>query len=236
VGLRRRRDSWCYRPAALAIGPARTPPPAEAQGGDRDCGDFATQAEAQAFFIAVGGPALDPHRLDANDDGVACESLPCPCSSAGAGPVEQPKPDRIRARVIHNVDGDTIQTRVVRRGRSRAVTVRLLGIDTPEKYGGLECGALQASKFMRRFLRKRRVKLITDPAQDRRDRYGRLLAYVSREGRLAQTAILARGLAKVYAFDGRFARIRAFTEAESRARTAGRGVWSQCGGNFHLPL
>jgi micrococcal nuclease len=46
-------------------------------GPDRDCGDFDTQAEAQAFFKAAGGPAKDPHRLDGNDnDGIVCESLP----------------------------------------------------------------------------------------------------------------------------------------------------------------
>lgn len=43
---------------------------------DRDCADFATHAEAQAFFIAAGGPARDPHRLDGDNDGSACESLP----------------------------------------------------------------------------------------------------------------------------------------------------------------
>jgi len=40
-------------------------------GPDRDCSDFATQAEAQAFFIAAG-PG-DPHRLDRDGDGIACE-------------------------------------------------------------------------------------------------------------------------------------------------------------------
>jgi hypothetical protein len=45
-------------------------------GADRDCGHFDTHAEAQAFFIAAGGPARDPHRLDGDGDGIACESLP----------------------------------------------------------------------------------------------------------------------------------------------------------------
>ena len=45
-------------------------------GPDRDCGDFSTQAEAQAFYEAAGGPASDPHRLDGEGDGTACESLP----------------------------------------------------------------------------------------------------------------------------------------------------------------
>lgn len=43
---------------------------------DKDCSDFPTQEQAQAFFISQGGPAKDPHRLDQDHDGVACESLP----------------------------------------------------------------------------------------------------------------------------------------------------------------
>ena len=45
-------------------------------GGDRDCDDFDTQEEAQEFFEDEGGPESDPHRLDADDDGIACETLP----------------------------------------------------------------------------------------------------------------------------------------------------------------
>jgi len=52
------------------------PPPPCPYPPDRDCGDFSTQAEAQACFIAAGGPARDPHRLDGDNDGIACESLP----------------------------------------------------------------------------------------------------------------------------------------------------------------
>ncbi|MGY2065425.1 excalibur calcium-binding domain-containing protein [Blastococcus sp. SYSU DS0619] len=37
---------------------------------DRDCPDFATQAEAQAAYNAVPG---DPERLDGDNDGEACE-------------------------------------------------------------------------------------------------------------------------------------------------------------------
>ena len=43
---------------------------------DRNCSDFGTWREAQDFFEAEGGPAEDPHGLDRDGDGVACESLP----------------------------------------------------------------------------------------------------------------------------------------------------------------
>ncbi len=42
---------------------------------DQDCGDFVTWEEANEFFMAQGGPLLDPHRLDGNHDGIPCESL-----------------------------------------------------------------------------------------------------------------------------------------------------------------
>ena len=40
---------------------------------DRNCADFASDLEAQRFFIASGGPQGDPHDLDQDGDGFACE-------------------------------------------------------------------------------------------------------------------------------------------------------------------
>lgn len=53
--------------------------PVASQAADMDCGDFATQAQAQKFFLNNGGPSSDLHRLDYDGDGVACESDPCQC-------------------------------------------------------------------------------------------------------------------------------------------------------------
>lgn len=61
-------------PERKASGPAKTTLRYDPHGPDRDCSDFRTQAEAQAFFEAAG-PG-DPHRLDRDHDGVACEELP----------------------------------------------------------------------------------------------------------------------------------------------------------------
>lgn len=68
-------------PAAPEIAAPAAPATAEAKRAvdsvdlaDRDCADFPTQAAAQTFFTTHGGPATDPHRLDADDDGIACES------------------------------------------------------------------------------------------------------------------------------------------------------------------
>lgn len=49
--------------------------PYDPSGPDRDCGDFFRWQDAQDLYLAAGGPGIDPHRLDGDRDGVACESL-----------------------------------------------------------------------------------------------------------------------------------------------------------------
>ena len=209
-----------------------------AAASDRDCSDFANQRDAQNFFLAHGGPGRDPHHLDSDGDGIACESNPCPCDySTGGGGGSRP-PERIRARILRVVDGDTLLVRA-RGTRRRRYDVRLIGIDTPEKYGRRECGSARASRAMRRRApRGLRVRLITDPTQDLFDRYGRLLAYVVRrsDGLDLGKAQLVHGWARVYVFDRPFRRLPAYRHAARRARRSSRGVWRLCGGRFHDPL
>jgi hypothetical protein len=61
--------------AALAVlaGLAVAAPPA-AVARDYDCSDFSTWRQAQRFY-KNHNPRRDPHRLDADRDGIACESL-----------------------------------------------------------------------------------------------------------------------------------------------------------------
>lgn len=58
--------------------------PATPTAGDKDCPDFATQGDAQAYFVANGGSVTNNvDNLDADHDGIACEDNP-------SGPVGQP--------------------------------------------------------------------------------------------------------------------------------------------------
>lgn len=220
-------------------------PPGSAQAGDRDCGDFSTQAAAQDFFIAAGGPSSDPHSLDADGDGVACESNPCPCSSGTGGGGNQPLPVKptptptskklkFPATVVDVTDGDTLELH----GRGRTFAARLVGIDTPEVYFGAECMGEQASDAMRAVAEGSRVTVRTDPTQDRRDRYGRLLIYADRKGvgDLGRTMI-SQGLAAVYVYAGApFRRVERYRAASAAAKASRLGAWSACGGDFHKPL
>lgn len=219
--------------AGLAVVGLSTPAVAVA---DRDCGDFRTQQQAQTFYVQQGGPRRDPHRLDADNDGRACDSLPCPCGSgkpqppAGGGGNSGGGTSVIRqnAVVTKVVDGDTVRVRIL---PGRALRdVRLIGIDTPEVYGGTECWGPQASAALKRILPVgTRVRLASDRTQDRSDRYGRLLRYLSK-GRLnVNRQQVANGSARVYVYDNRpFAQVKAFRSAQSRAQQSRLGLWGSC--------
>jgi hypothetical protein len=49
--------------------------PAASTGADKDCSDFRSWKAAQRFYKNHGGPRYDPHRLDGDRDGIACEAL-----------------------------------------------------------------------------------------------------------------------------------------------------------------
>jgi micrococcal nuclease len=48
----------------------------DCSGNLYNCSDFSTHNQAQACFEACGGVSNDVHRLDGDNDGIACESLP----------------------------------------------------------------------------------------------------------------------------------------------------------------
>lgn len=224
------------------------------------CADYSNQAAAQR--------AGDTR--DTDGDGVYCESLPCPCARPGSPaprsnpkPRPRPKPKRkpkpraqvLTGRITDVVDGDTIKVSVTGAKRDN-YTVRLLGIDTPETYGGVECGGREASSSMWAMSfsapqdsdsdglvdsaggEGRRVKLTTDPTQARFDRYGRLLAYARTfDGSDLNYEQVALGWSKAYVYGGKpFKRTAEFRSVAREAAAAGDGAWSICEGDFHRPL
>lgn len=88
---------------------------AAAQPGDRDCPDFASQAEAQEALDSQVG---DPERLDRDDDGEACEdhdygSSPAPTTTPA--PTTAPAEDDDETPPADD-DSDDGQVSVIPRG------------------------------------------------------------------------------------------------------------------------
>jgi micrococcal nuclease len=150
-------------------------------------------------------------------------------------PLPAPDPDGaivLEGTVARVVDGDTIRVRV----RGFETVVRLVGIDTPETVHPsrpVECWGPEASAHARRLMATgSRVRLETDPTQDARDRFGRLLAHVysgsARGPDSVNRRLVREGAAKVYVFRGReFRHLDAFRSAERTARAERRGLWGE---------
>ncbi|MDH4067260.1 MAG: thermonuclease family protein [Acidobacteriota bacterium] len=124
------------------------------------------------------------------------------------------------ARVRKVIDGDTITV-------SGVGTVRLIGVDAPEKTGGYreaEPFGDQATRFMRDLVDGKQVRLEYDG--ERMDQYKRTLAYVFLEdGTLANEAIIRAGWAETYR-RFQYRRKPDFQAAEREARAARRGMWA----------
>ncbi|MEO1542607.1 MAG: excalibur calcium-binding domain-containing protein [Pseudomonadota bacterium] len=71
-GETRSGRSYIGRRSAGAVGKARFSR-AVASENTRNCTDFSSSLAAQRFFLAAGGPTSDPHDLDRDVDGFACE-------------------------------------------------------------------------------------------------------------------------------------------------------------------
>jgi micrococcal nuclease len=135
-----------------------------------------------------------------------------------------------RHRVLDVVDGDTVK--VLHRGSE--VSVRVIGIDTPETVHPsepVECGGPQASAAAARMLTGKRVRLVFDRSQGRVDAYGRTLAYLQAPGvGDFGLAMIRRGRAAEYTYDTSYARQARYLAVQGTAQAAGRGIWNRCGG------
>jgi micrococcal nuclease len=134
-------------------------------------------------------------------------------------------PASATAFVTRVVDGDTIEARI----DGREEDVRYIGVDTPETVKPdtpVQCFGPRASSFNHGLVERRRVRLVF--GVERRDIYGRLLAYVYLGRRFVNAMLVRRGLARslTIAPNDRFAPL--FRGLELRAARAGRGLWGAC--------
>ena len=119
-------------------------------------------------------------------------------------------------------DGDTIRLGALG-------SVRLIGIDTPEVYGGVECFGREASEFAKRLL-PLGTKVRYRVGVEERDRYGRLLAYVwLPDGRMLNRVLVKQGYAQPLTIPPNVDFADVFQAAARAARRAGLGLWQACG-------
>ena len=129
-----------------------------------------------------------------------------------AEPVRVPRP----CVVTRVVDGDTLDCEGVGR-------VRLIGMDTPERdqqpFGADATAALAE-------LAPVGSTVLLEPDVEAKDRYGRTLAYVWREGVMANWALVRAGYALAATYPPNVQYVERFREAQETARAERAGLWA----------
>jgi micrococcal nuclease len=128
--------------------------------------------------------------------------------------------------VVRVIDGDTVVLMV----EGREVTVRLIGLDTPETVHPqkpVEVYGKQASRFTRNLLRGESVYVVHEAGKPERDKYRRLLAYLYRapDGLFVNAEIIRQGYGHAYT-KYPFKHMDLFWGYERAAREAGKGLWT----------
>jgi micrococcal nuclease len=161
-----------------------------------------------------------------------------PPSSAPSGPSKReklsksPRPPhpstRGQAKVVAVLDGDTI---IIDGGEK----VRYAGLNTPETHHPDKlpeyCGQ-EAYEANRRLVAGKTVHLEFD--ERRRDKYGRLLAYVYVESLFVNAELIRQGYAQVSTYKDNQRHHDEFARLQQNAIAARRGMWGGCG-DFRTP-
>jgi micrococcal nuclease len=129
--------------------------------------------------------------------------------------------------LIKVVDGDTIIVKI----NGREKSVRLIGIDTPEKN---ECFEKEATDKANELMENKKIKLEADSSQDNNDKYGRLLRYIYLEdGTLINKKLVEEGFGTEYTYKIAYKFQTEFREIEKMAKEKKIGMWADgvCG-NF----
>ncbi|RPI17633.1 MAG: hypothetical protein EHM58_08605 [Ignavibacteriae bacterium] len=137
------------------------------------------------------------------------------------------------------IDGDTFELENKER-------VRLLGIDTPEKFqsnkldkdverSGQDKKTIQrlgtlSSDYAKKLVEGKQVVLMTEPNHEEKDKYGRLLRYVYLEdGTFINKKLIEDGYANAYR-QFPLSKLDEFIQAEKVARENRRGLWGEVEG------
>ena len=134
----------------------------------------------------------------------------------------QAQSDNIRVTKV--IDGDTI-------GLSNGESVRYIGIDTPEireKHGTVwvynpRPYAEEAKAFNKTLVEGKNIRLEFDV--QKRDKYGRLLAYVYESNRMVNLEMLKEGYAMIYTYPPNVRYTEDFLNAQKLARINEKGLW-----------
>jgi len=150
-----------------------------------------------------------------------------PREAAATSLETETKPQQLQGVVSRLLDGDTLEL-------DSTLLVRLIGIDAPERKrrgGFAECYSDEATNMLGALIPPgTEIRLVFD--RQRRDKFGRTLAYVYRsvDGAFVNLALIREGAATCLRIPPNERFSTDFRMAERTARIEGAGLWGKCVG------
>ncbi|MDQ7787729.1 MAG: thermonuclease family protein [Thermodesulfovibrionales bacterium] len=126
--------------------------------------------------------------------------------------------------VIAVHDGDTVSVLLDKKQEK----IRLIGIDAPEM--GQKPWGEGAKNYLESILNASGQQVRIERDVEERDTYGRMLAYFwTTKGEMVNVMMVRGGFAMLYTFPPNVRYVHELTEAQTEARNARAGVWSENG-------
>lgn len=141
--------------------------------------------------------------------------ISCEVAHKQQRPIDEPQ----QTKILRVVDGDTVTTII----NGKSEYIRIIGIDAPEKD---ECFSSESTQRMRELVEEKVVILKKKPDEDR-DKYNRLLRYISTEANDVGAQLVKEGYARSYPWFPH-TRIETYKELERQAKENGLGLWGKC--------
>ncbi len=138
-------------------------------------------------------------------------------------PFKQQEMDKfISVIAVH--DGDTVSVIL----DNRKEKVRLIGIDAPEI--GQKPWGEKAKKYLEALLNSSGWKVKPEFDVDKRDKYGRILAYLwTTNGEMVNLLMVKTGYAMLFTFPPNVKYVTELKSAQREARDRGLGIWAEKG-------
>jgi micrococcal nuclease len=126
--------------------------------------------------------------------------------------------------IVSVADGDTVTVLIDRKEEK----VRLIGIDAPEL--GQKPWGRKSKQYMEDLLRASGWKVRLEYDVERRDKYGRILAYIrTTDERIINLLMVKGGYAMLFTVPPNVRYVNELTAAQTEARSNDLGIWSRKG-------
>ena len=139
-------------------------------------------------------------------------------------PASRQSADGSSVPVVSVADGDTVTVLIDRKEEK----IRLIGMDAPEL--GQRPWGQKSKQYLEELLRTSGWKVNLEYDVDKRDKYGRLLAYLrTADGQFINVLMVKNGYAMIYTFPPNVKYVSEFRDAQRDAREKKLGIWSERG-------